>query len=293
MNIWKRKRVKSGLPTSEISKLLNIPEKKYIEIEENKREMPSKYIDAFMDIMHKSKTKEGKGELVFYMIKINEWFRTTDFKQLRQDWGYNTQAELATAMGFSNWITSQLEKGRVDFGNSTKITIYNFFQNELNKNIIEPLAEQEFEFDYALLKRVSGKSGTQIASEIGVSDACWSHWANGRYTPNKKSREKLVALLDKYTSTTVIEEDEEIIPDDIDMVGEDRYLDDVEPVIIEEDEYEEVEVNEDIKEVEIKEEDSVEFKLRGTIERHIKTIKKLERTIRCYEKLIENIKFNG
>ena len=139
MNIWKRLRRNIDIPTNEIANLLHIPEEKYIEVENEVREMPKNLIDKFMKIYHER--KEIKGETQIKMFEVNQFLKTMDIIQLKKEFNYNTNKELADAIGIG---ASQLYKlNDVDnLSDNTKFKVYNFFNNPLNIRYIDKKANK-------------------------------------------------------------------------------------------------------------------------------------------------------
>lgn len=207
MNIWKRLRHKIDIPTNEIANLLHIPEKKYIEIESGVRQMPKNLINNFMKIYHER--KEIKGETQIKMIDVNQFLQTMDLKELKKEFNYKSNKELAKAIGIGQCQIYKLKD--VDtLSDNTKMKVYNFFNNPLNINcedktqtktkikiktnrVENHTKEQGQELINSLLnnKKMTSK---EISTAIDVHNSTISNWSRGVYGMSDKNYEKLRKL---------------------------------------------------------------------------------------------------
>jgi predicted transcriptional regulator len=250
MNVWKKNRVKSGIPVVEICNRLNIPEEKYLEIEEGLRSMPKSIINKFLDLVNNK--NEIKGELSIKMFEMNEWYKNTDLKQKRLEFGYKTQGELANELGVHNSHISRFESDPMRISEKFRLKAYNFFQDELNKkvkpnikSVTKTYKRNTPELNVADIEKQLGLTSVQMIKILRVHPSTYYAWKQGRNGISEKYKNKLIQMLNNK---------QEKIVDDI-----------VETTPIEE-------VNKD-----------------WVIEDLHRKIQKLEKTIKCYEKLIERL----
>lgn len=221
MNIYKKNRIKLQIPTIEMANMLEIPEEKYLEIESGDRPMPKGLISKFMTAVYKK--TETKGDFNIKMLDINLWFKQSDLKQLRCDFGYDTQKELAKELDIHHSTISRIENKDLEHvSNELKLKIYNFFTNELNKKINKSTTEKlitknenerkikyipdkndeilkfnkDGKLDYQYILDTLEMTPREIAMKItGRGPSLWYNWVIGRNNPSMKSINKIKELL--------------------------------------------------------------------------------------------------
>lgn len=267
MNVWKKNRVKSGIPVVEICNRLNIPEEKYLEIEEGLRSMPKSIINKFLDLVNNK--NEIKGELSIKMFEMNEWYKNTDLKQKRLEFGYKTQGELANALGVHNSHISRFEIDPMSTSENFRLKAYNFFQNELNKKV-KPITSVRKtykintpELNVADIEKQLGLTPVQMIKILRVHPSTYYAWKQGRNGISEKYKNKLTQMLNN--------KQEKIVDDIVETTP--------------------IEIEEETKVVLTKkgEEATKEVNKDWVIEELHRRIQKLEKTIKCYEKLIERL----
>ena len=138
MGFW-NKRIKD---TKAITKDIGVEETKIKELKQGKREIGGETMERVLNSIEK--TKESKLEKQIRKAHIFEWYQNTDLTALREKFGYKTQKSLAKELGIAQGTLCELEtKKKVAFCGSMQ-KVYDFFQNDFNKNIEEEeLATEE------------------------------------------------------------------------------------------------------------------------------------------------------
>lgn len=138
MGFW-NKRIKD---TKAIAKDIGVEEIKIKELKQGKREIGGETMEKVLNSIEK--TKESKIEKQIRKAHIFEWYQNTDLTALREKFGYKTQKSLAKELGIAQGTLCELEtKKKVAFCGSMQ-KVYDFFQNDFNKNIEEEeLATEE------------------------------------------------------------------------------------------------------------------------------------------------------
>lgn len=135
-NLWKRLN-KQNKSNYEISKETNIPEEKVKEIMEGERELPTEKVDEFTKALQEERIKRD-----IKMHEVYEWYKSVNIRQLREEFGYETQLELASQLGLASSTISNIECGNKEYGYTTILKLYDFFTNKLNKKIDKKLKEE-------------------------------------------------------------------------------------------------------------------------------------------------------
>ena len=140
MGFW-NKRIKD---TKAIAKDIGVEEIKIKELKQGKREIGGETMEKVLNSIEK--TKESKIEKQIRKAHIFEWYQNTDITALRESFGFKTQKSLAKELGIAQGTLCELEtKKKVAFCGSMQ-KVYDFFQNDFNKNIEEEEVET-IEFD--------------------------------------------------------------------------------------------------------------------------------------------------
>lgn|GEM_PF-4682542 len=129
MNVWKKQMKKSGMTIPQISKELHIAEDKLEEIIGGERQMPSEIINDYM------KLTNDKSAATFNKLEINQWYDNADLEWLRKDFGFESPYQLSKHLKIAHSTMMKAERKQgVSF--KTKARLYNFYQDELNKKLV-------------------------------------------------------------------------------------------------------------------------------------------------------------
>lgn len=309
MTIWQKMRYKMGLSANDMANKLNIDENKYLEIERGERELPKEHINKFLGIRNEQNMNEKEMEI--YMVEVNNWLKEVNWVELEKEFGFASHNEARKAIGIAFSTYGLLRTDYEQVADKTRRKVYRFYHDELNKNINnkEPIKKRprlNANDDYRVISEVDtekfpyvkltedGKidvdaildiiGGTQLtlASMLGIHGSCISKWKVQKQLPRLGVLNKLNDLLKQYATETDVEDVvptvECVVPNCPDEEN------DVEVEIFEEttdDIVEETEKEETITEtLQINDDYVVQLESR---------IKALEKTIACYEKLIERL----
>lgn len=137
---YKYKRQKAQIKFYTMAKELGIDEKTYKEIEDGKRNLEGNMLDKFMNILKRNK------EINFNdAIKANKIDKMVEDKTLMQkitDLGY-TQREVAKKIGTSQATISCMITKTRPVSDETKIKLYDFITNPLNKKLESDKTQKE------------------------------------------------------------------------------------------------------------------------------------------------------
>lgn len=137
---YKYKRQKAQIKFYTMAKELGIDEKTYKEIEDGKRNLEGNMLDKFMNILKRNK------EINFNdAIKANKIDKMVEDKTLMQkitDLGY-TQREVAKKIGTSQATISCMITKTRPVSDETKIKLYDFITNPLNKKLESDKMQKE------------------------------------------------------------------------------------------------------------------------------------------------------
>lgn len=308
-SIWKRIRQESNLPKHMIANKLGINEEKYDEIEKGERELPPKYIDKMMKIKHES--KENKTEFALEAIKADNFIKNTDWEKLEKEFNYPMIKDLCKAMGIGISTYYHIRHNPELIAPKTKVKVYNFFMDPLNKYIdknktfnknktlIKFNNDGSIDTDW-LLNRF-GVTQIKLCDMLGIDSTCVSKWKCKKQMPRIETLEKIERLLQQKLSDCPVETIENNIVEE-ETIKEETISDITEDTMISNDacntHEEEIcelacacDVNDEISyttNVDTYEEivmDEKDYKIKELSDE----IEKLQRTIRCYEKLIERL----
>lgn len=137
---YKYKRQKAQIKFYTMAKELGIDEKTYKEIEDGKRNLEGNMLDKFMNILKRNK------EINFNdAIKANKIDKMVEDKTLMQkitELGY-TQREVAKKIGTSQATISCMITKTRPVSDETKIKLYDFITNPLNKKLESDKTQKE------------------------------------------------------------------------------------------------------------------------------------------------------
>lgn len=126
MNFWK-KRINNKY---QVAKDLGISEEKVNELIEGKREIGGDTMDKVLKSIENE--KENK---IIKRADIIKWYKETDLKQLRLSFGYERQQDLADVIGCDGSTISNIEAKKVSNTSRVLARLYDFYNNDFNKEI--------------------------------------------------------------------------------------------------------------------------------------------------------------
>lgn len=310
---YKNKRVVARLGAYSVAKRLGVSLDKYKDIEEGRIPLEGEYLDKFLDIINNAKDIRTEDNIT--RLNIQTQAKYGELKKLMRKRGYNVH-QLAKALNLSYHSINKVIEGK-DTKYDTCGLVYDFLKNPINKNLnndtkqeVKKEMESEGNMDYKKIMIEKGLKVKDIAKAVGCTTETVYALFRGIATSGKKVN-KVIDYIMNYEPKT----DEMIIKPD--MVTIDKEHIDIEPsgVIEVESPKEAVNELENAKYIEepkddTKEETSNEFNfnigdLSGTfrvecrektpedyeeiIDELVNEIKKYERQVERYEKLIDLI----
>ena len=243
-------------------------------------------------------------------VEVNKWLKEVNWVELEKEFGFASHNEARKAIGIAFSTYGLLRTDYEQVADKTRRKVYRFYHDELNKNINkEPIKKRPRrnnsddyrvvseidteEFPYVKLTK-DGKidvdtildivDGTQmtLASMLGIHGSCISKWKIQKQLPRYGVLVKLNNLLKQYATEIDVEDVVPTVECVVPNCPDEEY--DVEVEIFEEttdDIIEETEKEKTITEtLQINNDYVVQLESR---------IKALEKTIACYEKLIERL----
>ena len=128
MNIFKRK-IKN---TFDVARDMGVDEEKIKELKEGERQVEGATMDKVLQSVNKSQVERDIEKL-----NIFEWYKNTDLKALRKEFGYKNATTLAEVLKVEKSAISRAENKKYNRVNKTIIKLYDFYHNDFNKNIKE------------------------------------------------------------------------------------------------------------------------------------------------------------
>ena len=160
--IWRKKRAQSGLTRADMAKELGVEYNKYKAMERGEIKMPSKLMDKFNEIINKGKNVHTLERLDKQMdieafwneitIKENGQYKLMD---RMKDFNINTYRELGVLLGYKDGsiFSTRLahpEEAPIEF----KTKLYNFFQDELNRQLPKEKTKSSKKKDKKITKKI-------------------------------------------------------------------------------------------------------------------------------------------
>ena len=128
MSIFKRK-IKN---TFDVARDMGVDEEKIKELKEGERQVEGATMDKVLQSVNKSQVERDIEKL-----NIFEWYKNTDLKALRKEFGYKNATTLAEVLKVEKSAISRAENKKYNKINKTIIKLYDFYHNDFNKNIKE------------------------------------------------------------------------------------------------------------------------------------------------------------
>lgn len=139
MGFW-NKRIKD---TKSLAEDIGVEEIKIKELKQGKREIGGETMEKVLNSLEKN--KENKVENQIKKAEILSWYKNTDLAELRKNFGYKTQRELAKKLKRGQGTLCALENKKVNRVCNSLIELYDFYKNDFNKKIEEENKEKEKE----------------------------------------------------------------------------------------------------------------------------------------------------
>lgn len=211
---YKRKRQKAGITFATMVKELGIPENKYKEVEENKRNLEGNMLDKFMEVLNRA--KEVQINDMQKIKEIDEWIKNGGVQEAIKKYGFTSQNELARELNVSQGRLSEMINGKDNISDNFKLKVYNFLTNPLNKKARE---EEEVKAksgrrpDYInwtiknLEKEIkkAGIKQTDLAKHLSCTNTHISHIVRGDTKPSKKIAKQIYDYFNKGVEEKVEE----------------------------------------------------------------------------------------
>lgn len=187
MGIFKRK-IKNAF---DIARDIGVDEKKVRELRDGDRHIEGVTMDKVLSAINRS-----DADRAIEKIEIFEWYKNTDLKKLRKDFGYNTQAYLSRVTSVDNGELNRFENKKFAKINPTIIKMYDFYHNDFNKNINKEenkVKDKDSVIEYTdknknkmfkwylktNLKKLRGEMAqNEMAKLIGIPQSCYCDLEN-------------------------------------------------------------------------------------------------------------------
>ena len=160
--IWRKKRAQSGLTRADMAKELGVEYNKYKAIERGEIKMPNKLMDKFNEIINRGKNVH-KLEQLDKQIDIDAFWNEVTTKEGQQyklvekmkDFNIETYKELGLLLGYKDGsiFSTRLahpEEAPIEF----KTKLYNFFQDELNRQLPKEKTKSSKKKDKKTMKKI-------------------------------------------------------------------------------------------------------------------------------------------
>ena len=211
MGIFKRK-IKN---TFDIARDIGVDEKKVRELRDGDRHIEGVTMDKVLDAINRS-----DADRTLEKIEMFEWYKNTDLKKLRKDFGYNTQAYLSRVANVDNGELNRFENKKFAKINPIIIKMYDFYHNDFNKNIDKGENEMKNDngaveytdkkknkmFKWYLktdLKQLRGdKAQKDMAKLIGIPQSCYCDLENKLHV--KRLSKNMVKVYEYFNNENTI-----------------------------------------------------------------------------------------
>lgn len=137
MNFYEKRNKKSNLTKGELAQMLNTNLEKINELEKGEREIGGQTFEKYIDLTNMTQTQRRLKRL-----ELTEWLRTKGLKNLREEFGYKTQRDLANKLSMTQSVISTIETGTSKYPTlETLLKFYNFFNDDFNRLVEKPKEE--------------------------------------------------------------------------------------------------------------------------------------------------------
>lgn len=286
MSIFKRK-IKN---TFDVAREVGVDESKIKELKEGDRHITGETMEKVLQSINKSQVERDVEK-----FNIFEWYKNTDLKALRKEFGYKNATEVAEALGIYNSSVSRVENKKYNNVNKAIIKLYDFYHDDFNKKVekdeVQIPVKKEKSLSCSKTKRddimkwysnidimaLRGECSQQeISSLVGIPQ---SSWCALEKQPAIRCTKNIIKLYD-YFHKDITAKDEnrmEHNSEETKSVEENNLSFDKNVIVEDNDEKDLTNLSKYVDELE------------NRIEEQNKEIDRLTRQVHCYEKLIDRL----
>ena len=288
MSIFKRK-IKN---TFDVARDMGVDEEKIKELKEGERQVEGATMDKVLQSVNKSQVERDIEKL-----NIFEWYKNTDLKALRKEFGYKNAVALADVLKIENSSISRAENKKYDKVNKTIIKLYDFYHMESNEksSIVKDKEEKKKIYQWYLatdIEKLRGNlSQKAISNLIGMGQSNWCQLERHQVTRYCENMEKIYNHFHGSESQNSLN-NEELKADEKDIIAENQNMNNSEETkSVEENNlsFDKNVVVEDNDEKDLTELFKYVDELKNRVAEQNKEIDRLTRQIHCYEKLIDRL----
>lgn len=286
MSIFKKK-IKN---TFDVAREVGVDESKIKELKEGDRHITGETMDKVLQSINKSQIERDVEKL-----NIFEWYKNTDLKALRKEFGYKNANEVAVALGIYNSSVSRVENKKYNNVNKAIIKLYDFYHDDFNKKVekdeVQIPTKKEKPLSCSKTKReeimewysgvdlmtLRGEySQKEISSLVGIPQPSWCALEK---QPVIRCTKNIIKLYDYFHKdrTTKDENHMEHNGEETKSVEENNLSFDKNVIMEDNDEKDLTKLSKYVNELE------------NRIEEQNKEIDRLTRQVHCYEKLIDRL----
>ena len=117
-------------------KHLGLDKKKYLEVEQGKRNLEGNLVEKYQEVIDNAASINFERNIK--MAKVNEWLSSGEALEQLKKMNY-TQASLARALDTHPATICRVFKNKPDMSDDPKEEVYDFLNDNLNKNIEDPV----------------------------------------------------------------------------------------------------------------------------------------------------------
>ena len=293
MNIFKRK-IKN---TFDVARDMGVDEEKIKELKEGERQVKGATMDKVLQSVNKSQVERDIEKL-----NIFEWYKNTDLKALRKEFGYKNATTLAEVLKVEKSAISRAENKKYNKINKTIIKLYDFYHNDFNKNIkegeqmesnekssiVKDKEEKKKIYQWYLdtdIEKLRGNlSQKAISNLIGMAQSNWCKLERHLVTRYCENMGKIYNYFHGTESQNSLNS-EELKAGEKDIVAESKNMNNSEDSI-----FNEVVETENFTTYDCNDKNSKHVdELEKYIKKQREEIDRLTRQVHCYEKLIDRL----
>ena len=293
MSIFKRK-IKN---TFDVARDMGVDEEKIKELKEGERQVEGATMDKVLQSVNKSQVERDIEKL-----NIFEWYKNTDLKALRKEFGYKNATTLAEVLKVEKSAISRAENKKYNKINKTIIKLYDFYHNDFNKNIkegeqmesnekssiVKDKEEKKKIYQWYLdtdIEKLRGNlSQKAISNLIGMAQSNWCKLERHLVTRYCENMGKIYNYFHGSEPQNSLNS-EELKAGEKDIVAESKNMNNSEDSI-----FNEVVETENFTTYDCNDKNSKHVdELEKYIEKQREEIDRLTRQVHCYEKLIDRL----
>lgn len=207
MNFYKKKNKKSAFSIKELASLLNVSEEAIKELENGERNISRDTLEEYLKFVNMS-----ENEKKIKKIELLNWLKNIDLKKMREEFGLESQRELANEVRITQSVISCIENGA--YGNPTFLTLYKlnkFFTNDFNKKV---KTEVEENIDY------TAPSGFGVIMQAGSLMPCSEPIEENKNSSFEIPKECIVEVAPEMENSNVNEQSNLYTEEDLKLVEE-------------------------------------------------------------------------